>query len=284
MKKNLIGIAIACFIVCSFILYRNEFQGKPILLLPNGSNAATLLDENLDDEQYNSTLKERINHLKQFCKYHPNLYPNRKLVHQPLIDEILRVKYCWIEKVGSSFMKSFFRHFQNYTLARNTTLNRQTKHGSTDKDINQQQHKGDNYTRIMIVRDPFERLLSGYIDKFFLPSPIFWKKRGRYIIKHFRPNSSVKEQSCGHNVTFLEFIQYVVHVSTREKNMEEPHFTPMHTHCKPCLIHYDYVWKNGNDNAGFQTCYKTSYKYERTPYRWFRFPNGQRTFIFGCYL
>lgn len=155
----------------------------------------------------------------------------------------MRVKYCWIEKVGSSFMKSFFRHFQNYTLARNTTLNRQTKHGSTDKDINRQQHKGDNYTRIMIVRDPFERLLSGYIDKFFLPSPIFWKKRGRYIIKHFRPNSSVKEQSCGHNVTFLEFIQYVVHVSTRDKNMEEPHFTPMHTHCKPCLIHYDYVWK-----------------------------------------
>ncbi|XP_052073034.1 carbohydrate sulfotransferase 9-like [Mytilus californianus] len=139
-------------------------------------------------------------------------------------------------------MKSFFKQFHKYTLERNTTLHHQSKHGSMDKDLNQQ-HKGDNFTRIMIVRDPFERLLSGYIDKFFLPSPIFWKKRGKYIIKQFRPNSSVKEQACGHNVTFLEFMQYVVHVTSREKNMEEPHFTPMHTHCKPCLIRYDYVWK-----------------------------------------
>ena len=54
----------------------------------------------------------------------------------------------------------------------------------------------------MFTREPYSKLLSGYIDKLFAPNPYFWNVIGRFIIQKFRKYPSLRSLECGHDVTF----------------------------------------------------------------------------------
>ena len=54
----------------------------------------------------------------------------------------------------------------------------------------------------MFTREPYGKLLSGYVDKLFAPNPYFWKAIGRLIIRKFRKDPSPESLTCGHDVTF----------------------------------------------------------------------------------
>jgi hypothetical protein len=60
-----------------------------------------------------------------------------------------------------------------------------------------------------MVREPFERLLSAYRNKFTEKSPYFHKRFGRKIIRKYRTNPNVEDIEKGNNVKFPEFVQYI---------------------------------------------------------------------------
>nr|KAG5689700.1 hypothetical protein BaRGS_006325 [Batillaria attramentaria] len=77
-------------------------------------------------------------------------------------------------------------------------------------------------TRFMFARDPFSRLWSAYVDKLMLPN--YWHSTGREIVAR-RPNATERSLQCGHDVSFREFVQYVVDEATEKGSKQETFMT-----------------------------------------------------------
>jgi hypothetical protein len=76
----------------------------------------------------------------------------------------------------------------------------------------------------------------------FSTNPFFWDVFGTHTIEHFRPNASNHSSVCGHDVTFAEFVKYVIRAE--DKNIyQNEHFTPSFDQCSPCHIKYDIIGK-----------------------------------------
>jgi len=89
------------------------------------------------------------------------------------------------------------------------------------------------------VRNPYHRILSAYIDKVFVPNPLFWQRFGKPSIQMFRKNDSRK---CFHDPTFAEFVQFVTW-SEKSKKMIDPHFLMSTEMCIPCTANYTFIGK-----------------------------------------
>lgn len=96
---------------------------------------------------------------------------------------------------------------------------------------------------VMFVRDPYERLFSGYVDKFVYPNSHYWTTCGTRIIRKFRPNVTEQSIRCGHDVTFHEFVNYVLDADEYKHKFLDDHFSPIHYHCRPCEIKYKFIGK-----------------------------------------
>ena len=94
----------------------------------------------------------------------------------------------------------------------------------------------------MIVRDPLERILSAYKNKFTLSYNTYFHTRyGRKIIRKYRKNPSAESLEKGHDVTFQEFIQYLLDPKTPRPFNE--HWRPISELARPCEIQYDVIGK-----------------------------------------
>jgi len=97
-------------------------------------------------------------------------------------------------------------------------------------------------TKFLFVREPYARLFSGYGDKLFSPNTFFWGMIGTYAVRLVRKDADDVSLTCGHNLTFAEFVKYVIHAE--ENNIKRNgHFSPAYDHCQPCRYNYDIVGK-----------------------------------------
>ena len=101
----------------------------------------------------------------------------------------------------------------------------------------------DSYFKFMFVRHPLERLLSAYRDK-FIPhnkwTEHFQLKYGRRIVKTHRRNPTIESLQEGHDVTFPEFVRYVISSQFAGKTTN-PHWSSFYDLCHPCSIKYDFI-------------------------------------------
>ncbi|XP_076465416.1 uncharacterized protein LOC143297127 [Babylonia areolata] len=159
--------------------------------------------------------------------------------------------YCGIEKTGSSEMTSLLHQLPKNTIYSHGSkmwpraLNRGDDDNDGDGDGEGDGHSHPNPfrdagVRFFFVREPYGRLLSAYVDKIFSPNVIFWNKIGRHIVQEFRSRPSALSLRCGHDVTFAEFIDYVVDAE-RTGRKADGHFTPQFKHCHVCSFPYSHV-------------------------------------------
>ncbi|KAL5290116.1 hypothetical protein ACFFRR_009843 [Megaselia abdita] len=92
----------------------------------------------------------------------------------------------------------------------------------------------------LIARNPYERLLSAYRDKFMFAVPnSFHDKLGRKIINKFRKND---ERTRPRYPTFSEFVSWFLE-EIRLNNYIDMHLVPATSFCTPCLINIDIIVK-----------------------------------------
>lgn len=98
-----------------------------------------------------------------------------------------------------------------------------------------------SYTKVLFVREPMERLVSAFRDKFESPNSYYHPVFGKPIISKYRVNASKSALRTGSGVTFPEFIRYLLDVH-RPIGMDI-HWEPVSQLCSPCLLGYDFIGK-----------------------------------------
>lgn len=186
----------------------------------------------------------RFKHQLKYCKGIENLPSNvsEKVIRRHIqINEATKIIYCGIEKAGSTFWRRFFQYL-NKRIVQSPYNIKPEKVAENHVDIrktNLVKLLGllQLSTKFIFVRNPYTRLLSGYVDKIYSPNPYYWKL-GAKAVRHARKI----ETPCGHETTFKEFVDYIIHAHDRKLERDE-HFIPGHEMCIPCQIQYNYIGK-----------------------------------------
>ncbi|KAF2879410.1 hypothetical protein ILUMI_26759 [Ignelater luminosus] len=169
-----------------------------------------------------------------------------------LVDHKHRLLYCYVPKVACTNWKRVLMvltersnvtnlmEIPAYIAHANTSLSRLSEYNENDA-----KYYLNNYISFVMVRQPFERLLSAYRNKLEgnLPSAKYFQARiGRYIIKNYRPNATETDLRNGDNVSFQEFVQYLVAEGIKNDTANE-HWKPIHQLCYPCSLNYTFIGK-----------------------------------------
>ena len=102
----------------------------------------------------------------------------------------------------------------------------------SDEDI---KLKLQTYFKFLFVREPFERLLSAYENK-FVTRKWPWKVIDKYS-KEIVDNFKLKDPNSNDSVTFTKFIYYVSGAGFNK----DRHWDSYDKLCHPCDIHYDFI-------------------------------------------
>ncbi len=105
-----------------------------------------------------------------------------------------------------------------------------------------------NFTKIIFVRHPFERLVSAYQSKLVRNndnSSTYYKSVARKIIHQYRQQQSNRFllQNDNDVVTFPEYVNFIVDEWKNGSKWMDVHWTPISDLCLPCTMQYDFVGK-----------------------------------------
>ena len=101
--------------------------------------------------------------------------------------------------------------------------------------------KHQEKTNVVFVRDPYTRLYSGWLDKFYSTNP--WWGFGKHIIAKQRSNATNHSLACGHDVQFSEFVKFFAREVKDKRCGVDGHFAPSYRHCLPCDLPYNFIGK-----------------------------------------
>ncbi|XP_067105479.1 carbohydrate sulfotransferase 8-like [Osmerus mordax] len=163
------------------------------------------------------------------------------------VEDNYKILFCEVPKAGCTNWKRILLVLDG--LASSTQIHHEKVHNSVLRTLNTFQQKDitkrlQTYTKMLVVREPLQRLVSAYRDKFENPNVYYHPRFGIPIISKYRANASKDALMTGHGVTFQEFIQYLLDVY-RPVGMDI-HWESVNQLCHPCLLDYDFIGKFEN--------------------------------------
>lgn len=230
--------------------------------LPDGNNNNVKLSEH--GLQLTQTLNmQRQEFLQQACKLMG--YENASLedlneqqMDHLLVDPSHKFLYCYVPKVACTNWKRVLMimtgAWKNGTDPLEIPASLAHSVGIFQKLSSLQPDERrtviSDYTRLIITRHPFERLLSAYRNKLEGNSSsarYFQTRIGKTIVKSFRENPSNESLELGHDVSFEEFIKYLLtpnlSMGYQANQSFNEHWEPAANLCHPCIIKYNVVGK-----------------------------------------
>ena len=194
----------------------------------------------------NEVYAQRVLHLRQTCGNSSYDFlgdsTDRDVMRNIHIDQNHNLVYCQIQKVGSTFIRKLLSNiFSSSNIGKTKPVFKRLT-DRRDLGFAELHSVMQNADKFMFVRDPYSRILSGYVDKLYCPNTLYWKVTGRYVVSDIRENGDALSLRCGHDVTFQEFVKYIIKSESVGKHTDR-HFTPAFEHCRPCQIPYDFIGK-----------------------------------------
>ncbi|XP_028857052.1 carbohydrate sulfotransferase 14 isoform X4 [Denticeps clupeoides] len=164
----------------------------------------------------------------------------KTLLQHILVNEEHRFLYCYVPKVACSNWKRMLKVLSG--ALENVDAKGKMDHkadlvflGNMKPD--EIRYRLRHYFKFMFVREPMTRLLSAYRNKFGEIQE-YQKKYGPEIIRRYRPGYTAAEAAAGADVTFAEFVRYLLDEDPDRMN---EHWMPMYNLCQPCAVQYDFV-------------------------------------------
>jgi hypothetical protein len=201
------------------------------------------------DYVWRTTFTERRKGVRQACKRRggpATLTPAQSLnlYRHMIVDDNHKLIYCYVPKAACTSWKKVMLvlagHVQSVHVGKARAPHTRSHHKMmSDLSESERKKRLRTYTKFMVYREPFSRLLSAYIDKFTDDNELR-KKYGPRIIAMYRENPSKQSLRSG-NVNFVEFIRFVVYraESISSFNINE-HWQSQVSLCQPCVVDYDY--------------------------------------------
>ena len=190
--------------------------------------------------------KKRKQNLEKYCLEHvdQNPLPKRQKLGQLLIDDDNKFIYCAVPKAGSTPMKRTLFSLRNDSdkllSKRGFSVHIPTlwKHM---KDYNESEisKRLETHFKFLFVREPFKRLLSAYEDKFFGKNRIYTNGYRKMIVKAYRPQDEEEVGTKTNNVTFTEFLKFIV--TSSNYLTRDDHWRQYEHLCFPCTFKFDFI-------------------------------------------
>uniref|UniRef100_A0ACB8FE52 Carbohydrate sulfotransferase 9 n=1 Tax=Sphaerodactylus townsendi TaxID=933632 RepID=A0ACB8FE52_9SAUR len=243
----------------SLTLELSEEQQKIKLLLKqvkqvNFSPAMRPLNKSsIKDDHWKTTdevQEKRRAFLYNFCKKHIRehspLIHLMRMVSRIYVEDKHKLLYCEVPKAGCSNWKRVLIVLNGLAESTYNITHDAVHYGKHLKKLDSFDLKGihmrlKTYTKVIFVRDPMERLVSAFRDKFEHPNSYYHPVFGKSIIKKYRYNADGEALTTGSGVQFKEFIQYLLD-SHRPIGMDI-HWEQISKLCNPCIINYDFIGK-----------------------------------------
>jgi dermatan 4-sulfotransferase 1 len=193
--------------------------------------------------------EERLSNLKRHCDIRKeqswsslSLEEKRATSRITIVDDEHGILYCFFPKVACSNWKRVFLVLAGRELTSNSIEKVDHKKFKFLSDLPPLgiEWRLKTYYKFLFVREPLERIVSAYRDKFLVYKKYFRKRWGSKIVKEFRKKSKHRnEDEKTKDVPSLsEFFQYLV--STKPLRMDI-HWMPYKVMSQPCAISYDFI-------------------------------------------
>ena len=166
--------------------------------------------------------------------------------------------YCPVPKVGfSNWRRVFLVLSEKFNTTDPLKFSQRNVHGTyywnvsylSQLSLEEIDYRIKNYYKFIFIRDPLERIVSAYKNKFMGENSFLWSEIGKLIIRAYRIEPNDTSLSSGLGVTFGEFVQYILDASVHSS---DEHWKLISLLCLPCSIKYDFVGHMDNMDSDSQ--------------------------------
>ncbi|XP_028933153.2 carbohydrate sulfotransferase 14, partial [Ornithorhynchus anatinus] len=164
--------------------------------------------------------------------------PRRTVLRHLLVDDRHRFLYCYVPKVACSNWKRVLKVLAGALDSVDARLKMDHRRDLVflaDLPPREIRYRLRHYFKFLFVRDPLDRLLSAYRNKFGEVRE-YQRRYGAEIVRRYRPGA--RPDPPGDDVTFAEFLRYLVDEEPERMN---EHWMPVYQLCQPCAVRYDFV-------------------------------------------
>ncbi|XP_015601183.1 carbohydrate sulfotransferase 11 isoform X2 [Cephus cinctus] len=271
MITRIVIILTVCGLISFLILFDTVGTGDETEPNLTPDKLKKLLDEANAENTWRSLTIDKT------CeRYNLGIYKNSNENHSPFkhppapqysvlyIDKIHNLSYCPIYKAGSTTwlynLCLLMNVSENDLTSSKEQISTVARRVLPELEIPDAEQALKTTSKLLVVRHPFERLLSAYRDK--LENSVagrehgtlhFYQKYGEKIVKKYRDKNFPTPRTdqfiqrrgvpgpAGIEPTWREFVEYLI--NTDLANYGDDHWMPYYLFCTPCLVKYDIVAK-----------------------------------------
>ncbi|XP_040267515.1 carbohydrate sulfotransferase 14 [Bufo bufo] len=163
----------------------------------------------------------------------------RTLLKHIIVNDKYKFLYCYVPKVACSNWKRVLKVLDGSLESLDSRLKMDHQKDLVflaDLSVQQIKHRLRHYYKFLFVREPLERLLSAYRNKFGEIKE-YQQRYGLEIVRRYRQDPAAAS-SKGDDVTFSEFLRYLLDEDAEKMN---EHWMPIYNLCQPCAVPYDFI-------------------------------------------